>query len=127
MIITLCGSSRFKDVFELMNQELTLQGHIVLAPGVFHHMMTSPITAEQKQELDNLHRMKIDMSDAIYVINPQQYIGESTYGEIDWAMKHNKKVFFYENMQAAEPEQPATTENPTTEASKAEEDINDGQ
>lgn len=109
MIITLCGSSRFKDLFEQINQELTLQGHIVLAPGVFHHLLSTPLTQEQKVELDNLHRMKINMSDAIYVINPGQYIGESTYGEIDWANKQNKRVYFYESINK-QPEEIANAE-----------------
>lgn len=61
------------------------------------------MTTEQKIELDNLHRMKIDMSDAIYVINKDGYIGESTYGEIDWAKKHNKEIYFMEDINQEEP------------------------
>lgn len=34
------------------------------------------------------------MSDAIFVVNVDGYIGESTYGEIDWANRMKKQVFF---------------------------------
>ena len=44
------------------------------------------------------------MSDAIYVINLNGYIGESTYGEIDWANRMNKAVYFLE-----EPPKPQAT------------------
>lgn len=102
MIITLCGSTKFKDLFEEINKKLTLMGNIVLAPGVFHHVDEEEITEEQKLQLDNLHKLKINMSDAIYVINPNKYIGSSTFGEIDWAQKMNKQIFFLEDMEKQE-------------------------
>ena len=74
--------------------DLTLQGHIVLAPCVFHHNDEEELTTEEKIRLDNLHKQKINMSDAIFVVNVNEYIGESTYGEIDWAQKMNKQIFF---------------------------------
>lgn len=97
MIITLCGSTKFKDLFFAVARELTLAGNIVLMPMVFHHADNNELTEEQKIRLDNLHKLKINMSDAIYVINYGGYIGKSTYGEIDWASKLNKQIFFLEN------------------------------
>ena len=94
MIITVCGSTRFKDAIQLACKELTLAGHIVLAPMVFHHDGDEEVTLEQKIRLDNLHKQKINMSDAIYVVNIDGYIGESTYGEIDWAHRMGKEILF---------------------------------
>ena len=94
MIITLCGSTRFKDEFKQVEQDLTLQGHIILTCGLFNHADNLNISTEQKIQLDNLHKEKINMSDAIYVINPGGYIGESTYSEIDWAYRMKKKVYY---------------------------------
>jgi len=37
------------------------------------------------------------MSDAIFVVNVNGYIGESTYGEIDWAQRMKKEVYFLVN------------------------------
>ena len=94
MIITLCGSTRFKDEFLAVQRDLTLQGHIVLSVGLFAHADNEELTAEEKIRLDNLHKEKINMSDAIFVINKDGYIGESTYGEIDWANRMKKQIFF---------------------------------
>lgn len=96
MTITLCGSTRFKDTFFQVAEELTLAGHIVLMPLVFHHVDNTELSTKQKIQLDNLHKQKIDMSDAIYVVNQDGYIGESTFGEIDWAERNNKQIFFLE-------------------------------
>lgn len=95
MIITLCGSTRFKEDFERVNRELTLAGHIVFAPGVFGHSGDT-ITDEQKVMLDDLHRRKIDMSNAIYVIDKGGYIGSSTKSEIAYAAATGKSVMFME-------------------------------
>ena len=96
MIITLCGSTRFKDEFLEVQKELTLQGHIVLSVGLFGHADNIELTTEQKIKLDNLHKQKIDMSDGIFVVNVNGYIGESTFSEIDWAQRHNKTIWFLE-------------------------------
>ena len=46
--------------------------------------------------LDDIHKRKIDMADAIYVINKNGYIGESTKSEIKYAFEHHKAVMFME-------------------------------
>ena len=67
-VITLCGSTRFKEDFERVNRELTLQGNIVISVGCFGH--SGDIFSEaDKIMLDDIHKRKIDMADAIYVIN----------------------------------------------------------
>ncbi len=94
MVITICGSSKFKNEILAVAHDLTLQGHIVLAPCVFHHTDEEQLSTEDKIRLDNLHKEKINMSDAIFVVNVDNYIGESTYGEIDWANRMKKQIFF---------------------------------
>lgn len=95
MVITLCGSTRFKTQFEEMNKQLTLEGHVVLSVGVFGHA-GDVITDEQKEMLDNIHKRKIDMSDAIFVINAYGYLGQSTLSEIAYAIEHGKQVIYME-------------------------------
>jgi hypothetical protein len=46
MTITLCGSTRFKDIFFQVAEELTLAGHIVLMPLVFHHADNKELTTK---------------------------------------------------------------------------------
>lgn len=94
-VITLCGSTRFKDDFERINKELTLRGNIVISVGCFGHS-GDEFTEDQKIMLDDIHKRKIDMADAIYVINKGGYIGESTKSEIKYALEHNKPVMLME-------------------------------
>ena len=95
-VITLCGSTRFKDEFERINRELTLQGWIVISVGCFGHAGDT-FTEEQKIMLDDIHKRKIDMADAIFVINKDGYIGASTKSEIKYAIAHGKQVIFMED------------------------------
>jgi DNA-binding transcriptional regulator/RsmH inhibitor MraZ len=94
-IITLCGSTKFKNEFELVNEKLTLLGHIVLSVGVFVHSKQIKIDSKQKVMLDQLHKKKIDLSDEIFVIDVNNYIGSSTKNEINYAIANKKKVNFY--------------------------------
>lgn len=109
MIITLCGSTKFKDEFEKVAKDLALQGHTVLSVNLFAHADNIELTPEQKIRLDNAHKQKISISDAIFVINKDQYIGESTYGEIDWAERLGKQIFFLEELPTP-PEEESTKE-----------------
>ena len=95
-VITLCGSTRFKEDFERVNRELTLLGNIVISVGCFGHSGDS-FNEEQKVMLDDIHKRKIDMADAIYVINKDGYIGASTRSEIRYAIAHGKQVIFMED------------------------------
>ena len=94
-VITLCGSTRFKEDFERVNRELTLAGNIVISVGCFGHA-GDVFTDEEKVMLDDIHKRKIDMADYIYVINKDGYIGESTKSEIKYALEHHKGVMFME-------------------------------
>ena len=115
MVVTICGSSKFKTEILEAARNLTLQGHIVLAPAVFEHEDDIELTPEDKIRLDNIHREKINMSDAIFVVNKDQYIGESTFGEIDWADRMKKQIYFLEEIPGAttkEGEEAATEAEP---------------
>ena len=43
-----------------------------------------------------MHKEKIKISDAIYVINIGGYIGSSTKSEIEFAEKLGKEIIYYE-------------------------------
>ncbi len=97
-VITLCGSTRFKEQFLEAQKRLTLEGNIVISVGLFGHSGDEEVwTPGTKEMLDNMHKRKIDMADAIYVINPGGYIGESTSSEIEYAKANGKKVLYLEN------------------------------
>lgn len=90
-VVTLCGSTKFKHEFIDTLRQLTLEGYIVLLPGVYAHSGDN-LTSEDKLMLDDMHKRKIDMSDEIYVINKNDYIGDSTNSEIEYAKAQGKPV-----------------------------------
>ena len=94
-VITLCGSTKFKEEFERVNRELTLAGNVVISVGCFGHSGDN-VTDEQKVMLDEIHKQKIDMADAIFVINKDGYIGSSTKSEIEYAKAHGKVIYYLE-------------------------------
>lgn len=98
-IVTLCGSTRFREEFHRINRELTKQGVIVLAPGVFGHF-GDVVTEHDKERLDVLHFDKIRMAHRVVIVNPGGYIGESTTREIAYARKHGKPIEYLEEMSA---------------------------
>lgn len=96
-IITLCGSTRFKDEFIEVQKKLTLEGNIVISVGLFGHSGDNEVWADgTKEMLDDMHKRKIDLSDEIFVINVGDYIGSSTKSEIEYAAKTGKKINYLE-------------------------------
>ncbi len=96
-VITLCGSTRFKEQFLEAQKRLTLERNIVISVGLYGHSGDDEVWTEgTKEMLDDMHKRKIDMADAIYVINVNGYIGSSTKSEIDYAEKNGKEVLYFE-------------------------------
>ena len=105
-VVTLCGSTRFKNEFMQAQKVLTLAGKIVISVGLFGHSgdeevwenMAEGTLTKTKEMLDDMHKRKIDMADEIFVINKNGYIGDSTKSEIAYAKKTGKKVSYLENL-----------------------------
>jgi hypothetical protein len=96
-IITLCGSTKFKDEFIAEQKRFTLEGNIVISVCLFGHSGDEEVWSESTKEmLDDMHLRKIDMADEIFVINKNGYIGASTRKEIDYAKECKKIVRFME-------------------------------
>lgn len=98
-IVTLCGSTKFKDEFIDCEYRLALKGFCVLSVSLFGHVDHPEIfTPSIKNMLDDVHKQKIRMSDMIFVINKDGYIGQSTRDEILYAIDHAKAVAFMEDL-----------------------------
>lgn len=95
-VITLCGSTKFKNQFIEQQRKLTLEGNIVISVGMFGHADNEPITEDIKTMLDEMHFRKIDLADEIFVINIGGYIGFSTGREIEYAKSTGKVVNYLE-------------------------------
>ena len=108
-VVTLCGSTRFKDAFMEAQKRLTLEGNIVISVGLFGHSgdnevwegMSEDTLTKTKEMLDDMHKRKIDMADEIFVINVGGYIGSSTRSEIEYAKAHGKPVRYLERSNIA--------------------------
>ena len=105
-VVTLCGSSRFKDEFYEVQKQLTLEGTIVLSLGFFSQKdlniwdnFEGKDIKEIKEMLADMQRKKIDISDEIFIVNVDGYIGESTQSEIEYAISEGKKVRYLVNNQ----------------------------
>lgn len=97
-VITLCGSTRFKDEYLAAQKRLTLEGNIVISVGLFGHSGDDEVWTEgTKAMLDDMHLRKIDMADEIFVINVGGYIGESTRREIAYAAECGKIIRYLED------------------------------
>jgi hypothetical protein len=110
IIVCLCGSTRFYEVFQSANYQETMAGRIVLSVGLYrpspeseaervryeHHGENIGCTPEQKVALDELHKRKIDLADEVLILNVGGYIGESTRSELGYARAHGKRVRFLE-------------------------------
>jgi hypothetical protein len=97
-IICLCGSTRFKDAFDEANYQLTMAGNIVLSVGFMMHATGNKhgedvgATPQQKIELDELHKRKIDLADEVLILNVGNYVGDSTRSELAYARKLGKVI-----------------------------------
>jgi len=100
MIVTLCGSGRFEEYFKKWNEALSLAGHIVFTTSVYPSFKDGNkewYTKNEKRILDLIHFGKIDISEAILILNAYSYIGDSTLNEIEYAKIRGKEVFALES------------------------------
>lgn len=96
-VITLCGSTRFKDDFIREQKRLSLEGNIVISVGLFGHSGDNEVLSEGvKEMLDDMHKRKIDMADEVFIINKGGYIGSSTRSEIEYAKRTGKGIKYME-------------------------------
>lgn len=97
-VITLCGSTRFKNEFLEAQKRLTLEGNVVITVGLFGHSGDDVVWTEGvKDMLDRQHLAKIDLADEIFVINVGGYIGDSTRREIAYAEYKGKSITYLES------------------------------
>ena len=97
-IITVCGSLKFKDEMMKTALKVELEGNCVLTPIYPIGDDKDIFTEEEAKILDDMHRVRIKMSDSILVINVDGYIGESTKREIELAKSLNKEIIYYTDL-----------------------------
>ena len=96
-IITLCGSLKFQKEMMTVAEKMALEGYCILTP-VYPVLENMKATEEQLIKLKEAHFKRIELSDAILVVNINSYIGESTNLEIDYAKKLGKEIIYYTDL-----------------------------
>ena len=92
-VVTICGSMKFKDKMMDIAKELEIKNKYIVIQCVYSN---DKFSDEEQLILAELHYKKIDISDAIYVVNVDGYIGNSTSKEIEYAKKLGKEVIYLE-------------------------------
>jgi hypothetical protein len=93
-VVTLCGSMRFGAELARLEAELSLAGHVVLAPVALDP--SAEVTAEEVARLGRIHLHKVAMADEVLVVNVGGYVGDSTRREIEHARSRGIAVRFLE-------------------------------
>ena len=96
-IITLCGSLKFQKEMMEIAEKVALDGNCILTP-VYPVLDNIKRTVEQLEKLKEAHFKRIELSDAILVVNVNNYIGNSTNLEIDYAKKLGKEIIYYTDL-----------------------------
>ena len=96
-VITICGSLKFQKEMMIVAEELALKGNCVLTP-VYPVIENIEITEEQIAMIKEAHFKRIEISDAILVVNVNNYIGNSTTLEIEYAKKLGKEIIYYTDL-----------------------------
>ncbi len=96
-IITLCGSLKFQKEMMDIAEKLSLKGNCILTP-VYPVLENYERTEEQLEKLKEAHFKRIEISDAILVINKDNYVGKSTNLEMEYARKLQKEIIYYTDL-----------------------------
>jgi len=94
--ITICGSLRFTSELKTQAERLALEGNCVLTP-IFPQKEKSEYSSEEIDVLNMGQLQKIDLSDVVFIVNKDGYIGESVAEEILYAKIKHKEIIYLEN------------------------------
>ena len=92
--VTTCGSMKFET--EMQRIVLLLETkHNMNALQCVDNVDNRDVTPMEHAALENAHYSKIELSDAIYVVDIQGYIGNQFSREIEFAKSKGKEVIFH--------------------------------
>lgn len=98
-IITVVGSIKYQREMMDIAMKLELEGNCMLVPIVHHTRDKDNYSKEKLEMLGKMHKEKIKLSDAVLVVNVDNYIGKSTKSEIEFAKSLNKEIIYYTDIE----------------------------
>ncbi len=96
-VVTICGSMKFADDMIKIASDLEKKYGWCVLQCVYDDPKN--ITKEEIERIKLAHWKKINISDAIYVVNIGGYLGSATQNEIKYALEHNKEVVYHESLE----------------------------
>ena len=94
-VVTICGSMKFAKEMQRIAGVLAIDKDWCVLQCVYD-LDFANLTSEDLNSLKNEHLKRIELSDAIYIVNIDGYIGNSTKLEIEYATKLGKEVIYHE-------------------------------
>ena len=98
-IITICGSSKYVDIMAVLGwflekDESAIVHNLHRLPWWYETDCSDDIVEHEgvAEQMASLHFKKIELSDAIFVVDWNNYIGESTRNEIQHATECKKTI-----------------------------------
>ncbi len=92
--VTICGSMKFETEMQRIAFLLETKHDMNVLQCVYN-IDNLDITPMEQVALENAHYRKIELSDAIYVVDIQGYIGNQVSKEIAFAKSKGKEVVFH--------------------------------
>ena len=96
--VTICGSMRFTEQMKAIALNLQRTHSFNVIQCVYNDD-NLPLTQEEIHKMGLAHYKKIDLCDAIYVVDINAYIGESVKNEILYAKKLGKRIIYHSTFQ----------------------------
>ena len=93
---TICGSMRFEKEMQKIALELETKHNINIIQCTYNIDAIS-LSETDIDMLMQMHYHKIDISDGIYVVDINGYIGHSVRNEINYAQQNNKEIIYHSN------------------------------
>ncbi len=97
-VVTICGSMRFANEMQKLAWDLELNNSWATIQCVYGGL-ESEHTSQDWEALEMCHLKKIDISDAIYVVNINGYVGNHTRQEIEYAKSKGKEILSLEPLE----------------------------
>lgn len=94
--VTICGSMRFEKEMMKISFMLETKYHFSVLQCVYNTEHRE-ISEDELNMLEQAHYKKIELSDAIYVVDLQGYIGKQVTNEIKYAEKLGKEIMYHSN------------------------------
>ncbi len=92
--VTICGSMKYEKEMQRIAFLLETKEHLNVLQCVYN-IDKLEISAAEREFLEDAHFRKIELSDAVYVVDLQGYIGNQVAKEIEFAKHKGKEIILH--------------------------------